>query len=209
MHKPNLVLGYHEFEPVRQKILFVDKERTFEGNRFTLHRAEIDITWVRESNAFTMLSWKGQQVRRSSCHNDFHGFLTSATHLVESAPGLAAKWDIQQSSELELHVIGFFNDSPTLGFSEEEYGRRYYKPAKRNGDDLWLDDDSVSDGAAFNFKEFPPEARRMLRSVDHTPTVVWNSGWEQDANIEALLRYQKLAKATEHVIGETDYRFHE
>ena len=209
MQKPNLVLGYHEFAPVRQKILFLDKQATFEGNRFTLHKAEIEITWVRESNAFMMLSWKGQEVRRFSCHNDFYGFLTSAIHLVEEAPEAAAKWNIQQSSELQLHVIGFLTDAPTLGFSEEEYGRRYYKPAKRSNDELWMDDGIVADGASFNFKEFPVETRRMLQAVAHSPTVVWNSGWDQDTNTDALLRYKTLAKTAEHVIGDTDYRFHD
>lgn len=208
MHKPNLVLGYYEFAPVREKILFLDKKTTFEGNRFTLHKAELDITWVRESSAFMMLSWKGRQVRRFSCHNDFYGFLTSATHLIEEAPEAAERWDIQQSSELELHVVGFLHDVPTLGFSEEEYGRKYYKPAKRNDDELWMDDGIVTDGASFNFKEFPLETRRMLRAVDHSPTVVWNSGWDEDTNSDALRRYQALAKATEQVIGETDYHFH-
>jgi hypothetical protein len=194
---------------VREKILVLDNKTTFEGNKFTLHKAELDITWVRESYAFMALSWKGHQVRRFSTHSDFYGFLSSAGNQFDEAPEVAESWKIQQSSELELHVIGFLQDAPTLGFSEEEYGRKYYKPAKRNEDELWFDDESVVDGASFNFKEFPLEIRRMLRTIDHSPTVVWNSAWQHEANIDALLRYRALATATERVVGKTDYRFHD
>ncbi|TLX17227.1 hypothetical protein [Rhizobium sp. MHM7A] len=194
---------------MREKIIFIDKQTSFTGNKFTLHKAEIDITWVRESYAFMELSWKGHTVKRFSTHSDFYGFLTSAMTQIDNAPEIAESWDILASSELELHVVGYLRDAPSLGFAQEEYSRKYYTPAKRNGDELWYDDESVKDGASFNFKEFPMEVRRILRTVDHSPTIVWNSAWDQGTNVDALLRYRAIATATEQVIGETDYRFHD
>lgn len=207
MQKENLVLGYHEFAPVREKIMFIDKQTSFSGNKLTLHKDEIDITWVRESYAFAELSWKGHTVKRLSTYSDFCGFLTSATTYIDEAPQIAEKWDILDTSELELHVVGYLRDAPSLGFAQEEYGRKYYKPAKRKGDELWYDVASVKNGASFNIKEFPIEDRRILRSVDHSRTIVWNSAWEHGANVDALLRYLAIAKAREQVIGDTDYRF--
>lgn len=209
MQKENLVLGYHAFAPVREKILFSEKHTSFSGTRFTLHKEEIDITWVRESYAFMELSWKGHSVRRFSTHSDFYGFLTSASTQIEEAPETAKSWDILGSSELELHVIGYLRDTPSLGLASEEYGKNYYKPAKRNDGELWHDDDSVSDGASFNFKEFPMEVRRILRPVDHSPTIVWNSAWDEGANVDALRRYRAIATAPEQIIGQTNYRFYD
>lgn len=208
MHVENLVLGYHAFQPISQKILFTDKQTSFTGNKITLHKAEIEITWVRESAAFTMLSWKGKHVRRMETHNDFYGFLTSAKGLVKEAPERAEDWDIVETSELELHVVGYLIDTPTLGFAREEYKRNYYTPAKRNKDDIWYDSDEVANGAAFNFTEFPTDARQKLTTVLHSPTIVWNSAWSQMHNADAFTQYETLARAGEHTIGETNYHFH-
>jgi hypothetical protein len=204
----NFVLGYHSFAPVREKILFIEKHTSFSGNRFTLHKDEIDITWVRESSAFTQLVWKGRVIDRFSNHTDFYGFLTSATSLVEEAPELAKGYEIFPTSELELHVVAFLIDTPTLGFAKENYGRKYYTPAKRNGEILWYNVDDVENGASFNFKVFPPEVRRLLNPIEHSPTVVWNSGWDDQANENAIKRYTAMATTNEQVIGETDYHFH-
>jgi hypothetical protein len=209
MHIENLVLGYHAFKPVSQKILYTDKQTSFAGNKFTLHKDQIDVTWVRESSAFTMLSWKGKSVKRMETHNDFYGFLTSAKSLAEKAPERAEYWDIGETSELELHVVGYLIDAPTLGFAKEEYKRNYYTPAKRHNDDIWYDSDEVADGAKFDFKEFPTEARQKLETILHSPTIVWNSGWSQMHNAEAFAQYEAMAKASEQIIGDTDYRFND
>lgn len=202
MYQPGLVLGYREFAPENTPVIFLSTEKRLSGNRDTLHRDSADIVWVRVSHARSYLSFKGQVVKRLEGYYDAYHFMSSVKELVGSAPAKAKNWQIEKESELELHVVAWLEDAPTLGFEKTDYGRRYYRPIERHH--VWHDvPDLEVEGASRNFKNFPYEARRELAPINHAATIVWNSSRSDDDNAEALALFEQMANAGTRSVFET------
>jgi hypothetical protein len=208
MRDDHLTVGYHKFSPIRQNVLFPVKEHRLSGVTTSIRRDEVDITWVRESNAFVLLSWKGRELKRYSCYHDQGSFLSSGEERFVEAAGLAKNLEITKESELEVHVIHFLIDKPTLGFVKKEWGNDYYQIARSSeGEIIWRDNPAVEDRANFTFETFPYEDRSQIKPIRHSPTKVWSSAWSEQECADAFAEFKKLATASEWVIGETDYPF--
>ncbi|MCS4088421.1 hypothetical protein [Rhizobium sp. BK176] len=200
MHIEGLVEGCREFKPEPTTVLHASEKKTLTSASTVICRETADIVWVRSSLAIAYLSFKGKVVKRLESHNDFYGFLSSARGLCNEAPSRVKHWQIERDSELELHVVGWVEDSPTVGYEKVEYGRRYYKPLAKH---VWLDSPDAKVGEAFNFDNFPFESRKGLGVVAHTATIVWKSSWSDEENLAAFAAYEALAKAETRTVIDT------
>lgn len=200
MHIPGFTLGYREYKPEPTTIVYADEHKTLADSKFIVKRETVDIVWVRVSHSVAYLTFKGRIVKRLEGLYDFYGFLASSRAQVEEAPGRAKRWEIERDSELELHVLAYLEDSPTLGYAQTEYGRKYYKPITKH---VWLDSPDAKVGDEFNFDNFPYESRQGLSSRNHASTVVWKSSNSDEENAAAFAAFEALAKAEAHVFTET------
>jgi hypothetical protein len=201
MHIEGLTLGYMEFKPEATTVIYADEQKTLTSQSTVIRREIVDLVWVRTSLAAACLSFKGQVVKKLGVHNDFYGLLSSARGRCEDAPSYARNWKIERDSELELHVVAWIEDAPTLGYARTEYGRRYYTPIAKH---VWLDSPDAKAGEAFNFDNFPFESRKGLAVAAHTATLVWKSTWSEEENLAAFSSYEALAKAEERIVVDTD-----
>lgn len=206
MQIPDVTLGYFEFPPERTKVIHAEEERKLTGSATIIKSEEVDLVWVRVTEAMSYLTFKGKIVKTFGHHNDFYGPLTSAKGLIEEAPALAAKWGIEKSSELELHVLAWVIDSPTLGYNRTEYGRKYYTPL---GKTVWHDTPDAKVGEPFNFDNFPYESRNGVAATRHSASVVWKSSASDEENAAAFASYEALAKAADRVVTDTGIRIPE
>lgn len=200
MHIPGLTLGYREFKPQPTTVIYADEQKKLGGSKVTIQRETADITWVRVSHAVAYLSFKDQIVKILEGHWDFYGLLASSRRLSEEAPARARAWKIEHASELELHVLAYLEDIPTLGYAKTEYGRKYYTPIEKH---VWFDSAEAKVGEAFNFENFPYEGRQQLEPRRHAATVVWKSSNSDEQNQAAFAAFEALANAEEHVFTET------
>nr|WP_250808369.1 hypothetical protein [Neorhizobium tomejilense] len=200
MQLPNLVLGYSEFDPEKTALIYGDEERSLQGNRTIIRREEADIVWVRVTGAATYLSFKGRVVKRLSSYNDFYGLASSARRLMEEAPRAAAGWKIDRDSELELHAVGWIEDTPTLGFEQTDYGRRYYKPLPSH---IWYDHPDAKQGEVMNSQNFPYDSARRIDAISHSATIIWNSALSDEQNAAAFSAFDALVRASERVVTDT------
>lgn len=200
MHIPGFIIGYREYKPQPTTVIYADEQKKLGGSKVTLQRETADIVWVRVSHAVAYLTFKGQVVKILEGHWDFYGFLASSRRLSEEAPRRARAWQIERESELEMHVLAYLEDSPTLGYAQTEYGRKYYKPIEKH---VWLDSPQAKVGEAFNFDNFPYEARQALETRRHAGTLVWKSSNSDEQNEAAFAAFETLANAEEHVFTET------
>ncbi|MBY3432828.1 hypothetical protein HFN89_01390 [Rhizobium laguerreae] len=204
MHIEGLTLGYREFAPEPTAVLYADEQKTLTKKSTVIVREYVDIVWVRTSMAASYLSFKGKVVKTLDSFNDFYGFLSSASTMFEEVPPQAARWQIERDSELELHVVGWLEDAPTVGFEKTEYGRRYYKPLAKQ---VWLDSPDAKVGEPFNSDNFPFDSRKGLGVIAHTATVVWKSSCLAEENLAAFAAYEAMAKAEERAVVDTGVYF--
>ncbi|MDW9481776.1 hypothetical protein GOB57_24310 [Sinorhizobium meliloti] len=200
MYIPGFTLGYREYKPQPTTVIYADEQKKLGGTKVTIQRETVDIVWTRVSHAVAYLSFKGQVVKVLEGHYDFYGFLASSRRLAEEAPRRARAWQIEPGSELELHVLAYLEDSPTLGYAQTEYGRKYYRPIDKH---VWFDSQEAKVGEAFNFDNFPYEARRALETCRHAATLVWKSSNSDEQNKAAFAAFEALANAEDHVVTET------
>jgi hypothetical protein len=200
MHMPGFTLGYREFKPQPITVLYADEQKKLGGSKVVLQRETADIVWVRVSHAVAYLSFKGRVVKILEGYNDFYGFLGSSRRLVEEAPRRALSWQIDRESDLEMHVLGYLEDSPTLGYAKTEYGRKYYQPIEKH---VWLDSPEAKVGEPFGFDNFPSDARQVLQTRQHAATLVWKSSNSDDENEKAFAAFEALANVEDHVFTET------
>lgn len=200
MHIEGLTQGWREFKPEPTVVLYPDEQNSLTSKATVIRRETVDIVWVRTSMSSSYLSFKGKVVKKLESYNDYYGFLSSARGRCEEAPSFAKHWQIERDSELELHVVGWVEDAPTLGYEREEYRRRYYKSLAKQ---VWLDSPDAKVGEAFNFDNFPFDSRKGLGVVAHTATVVWKSSWADEENLAAFAAYEALAKAEERAVIDT------
>lgn len=201
MHKENYVLGYHEFPVQSERVIHLASTTDLNGSKDFLKRDDIDITWVRVSEAITFLSFKEKIVKRIIHCHDAYNFLSSAEGLIEEAPEVAASWQIEPDSELEVRIVGWLIDIPTLGFGLEERNRKYYNPIQQRH--IWRDVASVKLGEPLTFEAFPYEDRSSLSSIEHSSTIIWRSANSQEENQRAFADYRNLAVAKERSIIHT------
>jgi hypothetical protein len=200
MHIPGLTLGYREYSPTPTNVLYADEQKSLTGKKFILKRENVDIVWVRVSQAVAYLTFKDRHVKTLSSYHDFYGFLASVRTQIDEAPDQARSWKIEQDSELELHVLAYLEDSPTLGYEKTEYGRRYYKPIDGH---VWRDSPQAKVGEEFSFETFPYEERQGLSTHRHTASVVWKSSNSNEGNAASFATFETLANADQHVFTET------
>ncbi|MCZ7862503.1 hypothetical protein O9X98_14105 [Agrobacterium salinitolerans] len=200
MHITGFTLGYREYKPQTTTVVYADEHKSLSGNKVVIKRETVDIVWVRVSNSVAYLTFKGRIVKKLEGLYDFYGFLASSHAQVEEAPGRAKRWEIERDSELELHVLAYLEDRPTLGYAQTEYGRKYYRPLENH---IWLDSPDAKVGEAFNFDNFPYESRQAISARNHAATVVWKSSNSDEENAAAFAAFVALAKAEDHVFTET------
>ncbi|MCV9964170.1 hypothetical protein OIU34_20000 [Pararhizobium sp. BT-229] len=200
MHLPGFTLGYREYKPQPTTVIYADEQKSLSGNKTIIKRETVDIVWVRVSHSLAYLTFKGKIVKKLEGLYDFYGFLASSRTQVEEAPGRAKRWQIERDSELELHVLAYLEDSPTLGYAQTEYGRKYYKPL---ANPVWLDSPDAKAGEEFSFDNFPYESRNGLSARNHAATLVWKSSNSDEENAAAFAAFDAMAKAEDHVFTET------
>jgi hypothetical protein len=201
MHKPGLILGYTAFAPETTTVLYGDEVRSLAGNKTFVRREVADIVWVRETGAYSFFTFKGRIVKRLEQFNDFYGLATSVSTIVKEIPGVTRRWQIERDSELEIHVVAWVIDTPTLGFELTDYGRNYYKPLPRMA---WYDHPDAKADLELNEDSFPFGKAERLETIRHTATVVWKSSNSEEENAAALAAYLELAKATDRKVIVTD-----
>jgi hypothetical protein len=200
MHIEGFTLGYQEFKPQPTDVLYAVQEKSLAATREIIKRETVDIVWVRVSQAVAYLSFKGRIVKILEGSNDFYGLLTSSRREIEYAPEKAKSWGIERDSELEVHVLAYLEDSPTLGYAKTEYGRKYYTPIRSH---VWLISPDAKIGDEVNFDKIPYGARSLLGARQHAATLVWTSKKSDEENAAAYAAFVALARAEEHVFTET------
>ncbi len=206
------IAAAHAFEPVLTKVIYL---RDRQGFHATSSRPKImdvdtvDLTWVRETEAAAAILYKGRCLRRLSQYTDCGGLFGSLENAVQDASNALEAWEIGESSELEVIVAAWMRDTPTLGYSHEEYRQKQYKLLQR--DALLFFAESAKLGERLSEFSFPYEDRKWVQEQKHGLTKVWSSHATGEKNKETLEGFKAavlgdLENRTVYPDDDVDYR---
>jgi hypothetical protein len=182
----DFVTASHIFDPVPTKVIYFKEQSGFipGPRRKVLDQDTVSLTWNRETEAQAIIHFKGRCIRELSKFSDYGGLFGSIENAIQDAKRTVEKWDVGDSAELEVLVVAWMRDRPTLGYSHEEYGRSQYHELKN---DVLLEfTEDAKLGEPFSNETFHYSKRKWIQPFSHGLTTVWSSFWTDIKKHEKL-----------------------
>lgn len=197
MNQTKTLQAPYAFAPEMTDVIYFERPPGYSAARQAtevMARDSVEITWVRACRATIILLFKGQTLKKLTDWNDWYGFMSCLDDLVEETAEEMENWGIEPTSEVELAVIAYLEDTPTLGLSHTEYNRHHYHQIDRAT--LLHFSEAAKLGEKLTEANFPYADRKWLCSeIKHGYTKVWSSQLAPIENEKRLEHFKALANA--------------
>jgi hypothetical protein len=182
----DFVIASHIFDPVPTRVIYFKQQSGFAARTRSniLDQDTVPLTWNREVGAQALVHFKGHCINEVSKYHDYGGLFGSISNAIHDAERKIEQWEVGDSTGLEILVVARMRDTPTLGYSHEEYGRKLFHAL--NNDRLFEFTEEAKLGVPFSNDAFHPSKRKIIQAFDHGLTTVWSSFWTDIKKHEKL-----------------------